>query len=355
MRQTISRRSLVGLCGAVVGVCAAVGLVVRPAASPHLVAPQESLASTPVLDRVLVRLNLLGTPPDRATGTTETMVQSAMGPGDRRTWFLAAGTELTGNLCRAAVGIAEPTQAAVRWRVEVEVVEASAGRVTLAVSWARGRWRAGAVTDEAVGRRTVQLDVGQHQVLDYLPDPTSSVCANVVLQVMVDAVPAPQPQATLLYDLWLEYNGRLGHRWEHQQLTAHSGVQTPFRFDAMEWALEQSARDVAVSPLRLEVTGTVLGRLRDDGFVEVALRAHRQLSWVGSGVGGDGQLDYRAALGEAAGVLLPEPSSGFRRPYPPQAAIVAPGASFRDGMWELNLKQFLDGTVTLHVVVTRKP
>jgi hypothetical protein len=201
----------------------------------------------------------------------------------------------------------------------------------------------------------VQLDVGQHHVLDYLSGPASSGCANVLLQLTVDAVPAPQPQATLVYDLWLEYSGRLGRRWEHRQLTARSGVQTSFRFDAMEWALEQSARDVPISPIRLEVNGTVLGRLRDDGFVDIALRAHRDLSWVGFGVGGNGQLDYRAALGEAAGVLLPEPSTDFRRPYPPQAAIVSPGSSFRDGMWVLNPKQFLDGTVTLHVTASREP
>jgi hypothetical protein len=201
----------------------------------------------------------------------------------------------------------------------------------------------------------VQLDVGQHHVLDYLSGPTSAVCANVLLQLTVDAVPAPQPQATLVYDLWLEYSGRLGRRWEHRQLTARSGAQTPFRFDAMEWALEQNSRDVPVSPIRLEVNGTVLGRLRDDGFVDIALRAHRDLSWVGFGVGGNGQLDYRAALGEAAGVLLPEPSTDFRRPYPPQAAIVSPGSSFRDGMWVLNPKQFLDGTVTLHVTASREP
>jgi hypothetical protein len=112
---------------------------------------------------------------------------------------------------------------------------------------------------------------------------------------------------------------------------------------------------VTVSPIRLDVSGTVLGHFRDDGFVDVAIRAHRELSWVGSGVGGNGQFDYRAALGEAAGALLPEPPAEARQAYPPEAAIVSPGASFRDGMWVLNWKQVLDGTVTLDVVVTREP
>jgi hypothetical protein len=307
----------------------------------------------PTPDRVLVRLELLGTPPDRATGTTSTMAQKAMAPGEHRTWYLAAGADGSDNLCDAGVRGEAPTRAAVWWRVEVEVLEAAADRATLGVSWTRSRRHAGLITEEALAHRTVQLDLGQHQVLDYLADPPSPACANVVLQLAVDTVPVPQRQATLVYDLWLEYTGRLGRRWEHQRVTARAGVQMPFRFEAMEWAVEQASHDVAVSPVRLEVTGTVLGRLRDDGFVDVAIRTHRDLAWAGSGMGGDGQLDYRAALGEAAGVLLPETVTDSRRHYPAEAAIVSPGASFQDGTWVLNWKQFLDGAVTLHIVVTR--
>jgi hypothetical protein len=355
MRQTIHRPRLLTVCGAAALAIAAEGLCARPAAWTQQVGPQTSSAGAPNSERALVRVDVLGTPPDRATGTTRTGVQKVLGPGERMTWYLAADNGLTGNLCSGAMSVEAPTQAAARWRVEVEVVEASAARATVAVAWTRARLRAGAFTDEVEGRRTVQLDFGEHQVLDYLGDATSPVCANVLLQLGVESAPTPQPQASMVFDLWLEYDGRLGRRWEHRQVTARSGVQTPFRFEGMAWALEQTSADVAVSPVRLEVSGTVLGRLRDDGFVDIALRAHRQLSWAGSGVGGSGQVDYRAALGEAAGLPLPHPSSEFRKSYPPLAAIVSPGVSFRNGKWVLDVKQFLDGTVTLHVTATREP
>ncbi len=348
MREIHHRPSVLAACGAAVLIIVIGGLVVRPAASTGPV-------GAPAADRALVRFDVLGTPPDAATGTTGTTVQKALGVGERMTWFLAADSGLTGNLCSGAVSLAAPTEAAVRWRVEVEVTKVSAARATVTVTWVRARLRSGAFADDQEGRRTIELEFGAHHVLDYLADPASPVCANVLLQLTVDTVPAPQPQAALVYDLWLEYTGRLGHRWEHRQITARSGVQTAFRFEAMAWALEQGAADVAVEPVRLDVSGTVLGRLRDDGFVDVALRAERRLSWARFMVAGDGQVDYRAALGEAAGLVLPQPSSELRGSVSAQAAIVSPGVSFRDGAWVVNLKQFLEGTLTLHVTASRQP
>ncbi len=355
MRQTTHRATLLTFCGAAAVAIVVAGLVVRPAAWTQPAGPQTGPAGASNSERALVRIDVLGTPPDRATGTTRTSAQKVLGPGERMTWYLAADNGLTGNLCSGAMSVEEPTEAAARWRVEVEVVEVSAARATVAVTWRRAHLRAGAFTDDVEGRHTVQLDFGEHQVLDFLADPASPVCANVLLQLSVEAAPTPQPQASLVYDLWLEYDGRLGRRWEHRQMTARSGVQTPFRFEAMEWALEQTSAEVAVSPVRLQVSGTVLARLRDDGFVDIALRAQRRLSWANIAVGGDGQLDYRAALGEAAGVLLPQPTSRIRSRLPSLAGIVSPGVSYRDGAWVLDLRQFLDGTVTLHVTATRQP
>jgi hypothetical protein len=351
MLQPPRDRSIVRLCGASVFAAVVAGLLVQPAAWNRPAGRRTGLPHQPGPDRVLVVLDVLGTPPDRATGTAGGTVRAVLAPGERKTWFVGADNGRTGNLCATGISVREPDDAAVRWRVDLEVVEASAARATLEVNWTRARLRAGVYSDEARDPRTVRFDLGEHQVLDYVADPASTACASVLLQLTADVAPVPEPQATLVFDLWLEYNGRLGHRWEHQQVTARSGVQAPFRFDSMGWAVGEDSAAEGPGPVRLDVTGTVLGRLRSDGFVDIALRAHRWVRWAGSGWGGVGELDYRAALGEAAGVLLPPPSGSVRSGLSPRGGSGAPGLSERDGVFVLDLKQFLDGAVTIHVEV----
>lgn len=61
------------------------------------------------------------------------------------------------------------------------------------------------------------------------------------------------------------------------------------------------------------------------------------------------------ALGEAAERPIPQPSAGFQKSYSLLAAIRSPGVSSRNGKWVLDVRRFLDGSMTLHVTATREP
>lgn len=355
MFHTLPRPPVFRICGAVVFATVTAGLMVHLGASERPVGQQAGSAAASTPERIRIKFELLGTPPDQPTGRVGAQSFIGVGPGDRRTEFAFADVLRTGHLCATGVGSRASDDVGVRWKVELELLEASAGRAAIAINWTRARWRDGVFSEEAHGRHTVRLDLGQRQVLDYVADPESSDCASVLLQITPEAVPAVDPQATLVFDLWLEYEGRLGHRWEHKQVTARSGVQTPFKFEDMGWAVGGDSAAAGPGPFLLRVSGTVFGRLRADGFVDIALRAERWLWWVDGGRGGRGELDYRAALGEAAEVLLPEPSGTTRRPYASVPAIATPGLSYSDGVWVLDVKEFLDGQLRLYVAATRQP
>jgi len=336
---------------------AGAGLLVDPTATGNRAANQAtaSPASTPA--RTLIRLEALGTPPDRATGTVRTRAHVVLAAGDHATWFLGAGDAVTSNLCQAAVNLEEPSQAPIRWRIDVQLVSASTATATVMVRWTRARVGGEAYIEESAGNRVVTLDIGENHVLDYIEAPPTATpaCASLLVRLSVDTVPRPAAQSTLTYDVWLEYSGRLGRRWERRQVTARSGVQTPFEFAPMEWAIREASQGQGEPQVRLDVSGTLLGAIRPDGLIDIAVRAQRRLSWLGGHVGGEGHVEYRSALGEAAALLLPAPSGATRASLPPMAGPVAPGLTYRDGAWLLDYNRFLAGGITLHVVANRQP
>jgi hypothetical protein len=333
------------------------GLLVDLTATGNGAAGQTTATPASAPAQTLIRLEALGTPPDRATGTVRTRAHVVLAPGEHATWYLGAGDGVASNLCQAAVNLEEPSQAPIRWRIDVQLVSASTASATVMVRWSRARANGETYSQETEGRRTVTLDIGENHVLDYLeaPPTASPTCASLLVRLSVDAVPQPEPQSTLSYDVWLEYSGRLGRRWERRQVTARSGVQTPFEFAPMEWAIREASRGQGEPPVRLDVSGTLLGAIRPDGFVDIAVRAQRRLSWLGGNVGGEGQVEYRSALGEAAALLLPAPSGATRASLPQMAGPVAPGLTYRAGTWLLDYNRFLAGGITLHVVVNRQP
>ena len=333
------------------------GLLVYPTATGNRAASQTTGTPAAGPERTLIRLEALGTPPDRATGTVRTRAHVALAAGERATWFLGAGDRVASNLCDASINSEEPSQTLVRWRIDVMLMSASTARATVMVGWTRARADGETYVQETEGSRVVTLDIGENHVLDYVaaPPTASPACASLLVRLSVDAVPQPEPRSTLVYDLWLEYSGRLGRRWERRQVTARSGVLTPFEFTPMEWAIREASWGQGEPPVRLDVSGTLLGTIRPDGFVDVAVRAQRRLSWLGGHVGGEGQLEYRSALGEAAALLLPAPSGATRASLRPMAGPVVPGLTYRDGSWLLDYNRFLAGGVTLHVVANRQP
>jgi hypothetical protein len=333
------------------------GLLVAPTATANRAASQTTATPASGPTRTLIRLEALGTPADGPTGVVRTRAHVALAAGEQATWFLGAGDGVASDLCQAAVNVEEPSQALIRWRIDVQLVSASTARATVMVRWTRARADGETYIQETAGRRVVTLDSGEYHVLDYVaaPPTASPACASLLIRLSVDAVPQAEPRSTLVYDIWLEYSGRLGRRSEHRHVTARSGVQTPFQFASMEWAIREAYPGQAEPPVRLDVSGTLLGTVQPNGFVDTAVGAQRRLSWVGGSVAGEGQLEYRSSLGEAAALLLPAPSGATRASLPPMTGPIEPGLTYRDGAWLLDYNRFLAGGITLYVVANRQP
>lgn len=342
-------RTVACLAGVVLAVVQ--GLQFRPGAAGQSRADPAESPAEPGVARPLVRLEVLGTPPGGATGTFRAKAQTRLGAGERTTWFIGADNGLTGNLCNSGISREEPSDAAVRWRVDAEVLDATESRATIAVVVARSRRLGTDFASDTSVSRTVRLDLGENQVLDYLADPASRACASVLVQLGASTPPVAERPTPLVFDLWLEYKGRLGRRWEHRQVNALSGVQTPFRFEGMRWAVDEAAARDGVGPVALDVAGSVLGVARPDGSVDIALRSERRLSWMGFGLSGEGQADYRANLGEAAELVLPEPANPIRASLPPSVKIASPGLVQRGAEGLLDVARFLGGSVAIHVRV----
>jgi hypothetical protein len=253
---------------------------------------------------VRVAVQVLATPSNGATGRPRGEVPRILRVGERLTAFLGAGDQ--GDLSLVAAG---DTAASVdgfdhRWEVQVSVAEADADRAVLDVTWRR--------FGDATDRRHagVVLREDEDHVLDLVSASleSRSSAANALVRVTASAADTEVGPVPLLeYELWLVHDapGRAS-RVERITATARAGELLPYHFKPLHWSLSRQDLEAwTASSVQMEVGGSLRGRVRGDGTVDVELRTTRMCRWGEGGAGGAGAKSFAVPAGETVAVQLP--------------------------------------------------
>ncbi len=322
------------------------------------VARQPGPSGTPTQSaavRAQIRLEALATNDDGPTGVQRCESRSIRAVGGDAVTFLVAGNRDAPTLCDAGFSPQRPDGPAFYlWRFDTRVLAATEARTTLAVSWTR--WRRD--EQDATGSRTVTLAPGDYHILDFVPAPGGppSPCANLEIRLAADPVPQDEPRPELTYDLWLTQEGPLGRHWSHRQVRGRSSDPVTFTLDPLAW----SVRGVAltgtadVSAVRVTANGTIRATLGPDGFVDVSVNTDRTVSWCKQDLGDGGRQSYRARLGEAVALVLPDPATTAAVPVNVCSNVAAPAVQLKGARAVMDFGRFFSGNqASLTIVVSR--
>jgi len=265
--------------------------------------------------------------------TLATGVASATFPGGARGGELAVGDSAVWSLivrlerdrqgeprgCRYGVSMPSvppqevPEEAAHAWEARLTVRSATLERIELDVDWKRyGRDADGERRVVRGDACAITLGEGERRLLDFVwmrEAPGWESCYDS-LALELEAKVAEDPALAdrrITYDLWLVDEGRGGpsmtRRW---QMVGKQGEARDFDFEPLRRSIE-GVRTQALLDTR--VSGSVRGRLQDDGSLEVALQAHRTDSPDGPNwaLGGHGEKRVRLLPGETVRLELPAP------------------------------------------------
>lgn len=307
--------------------------------------------------KVRVRFEAQGTYRDRATGWPQAETHATVGVGEGITRYLAAGGGDDPDICHAGfVNDAAALHGGYVWQLRADVVAVSAAKTTVQLRWSRSQANQGAMQEEAGDTRTVTLRVGDYQNVDYVSAPPGlrSGCSNLLLRVLAEPLPQPDPQPLLTLDLWLAHDGRNGRRWVHQQVHGRSGQPVAFRLDPLAWAPSgapiKARSDQPV--IGMGANGTIVATMRPEGFLDVSVQATRSLTWGRTRVDGEGDQDFRCAANEAVALLLPDARGRAASAAPVTGTRVAPGVLAGGDKTVVDFARFFGGSeTTLYVVV----
>ena len=244
------------------------------------------------------------------------------------------------------------------WQVDVKPASIGLDIVTFDVDWTRTDVKDGARLIGAGDHRTITLRQGDRHVLDFINCSPDARCANQFLEVQAAPVEDPAVAETAFgYDLWLVHQTAEGGTVTRQALVSgRQGERVSFNFASVPLPLDATAAPGAGSPYRLHVSGTIVGRVRPDGTIEVALSVRREPSAISSLVLGEGTKTFISKLDETTSVALPpingraqwRADAGFKLSTP------RPGVSMRGDSVIIDLKQFFENTSTAILVTVYK-
>jgi hypothetical protein len=305
-----------------------------------------------------VRVELVGSRGDRATGAPRTDTSDNLAPGDETVRVLFAGAPGDPNLCNiGSLASAEPRAAFYVWEVHARVVAVTASETTLQLDWQRIRADGG--DSPAVGEsRVVTLEPGEFRVLDFVRDlnPTAA-CSSALIQVRADPLPRPGPQPDLAYDVWLVYEGREQNRSVHRTVVAPSGQPARFQVGDLAWSLDGRLQPVTVTTpaVTLKASGTLVGTLSPDGSVAVTVRVVRSAGWGTTELRGEGQVEFRGGLGETVSLALPAPLGRAGAPTDARSAPTTTGVVETADRTTVDFERFFRGTqMSLYVRIARQ-
>ena len=232
--------------------------------------------------------------------------------------------------------------------------------VRLDVTWSRSELSNGIAQSTASDRRTIALKEGERHVLDFIAiaAPESAI-ANAVLEIEVPRNEVPgYGNDTLAYDVWLVHETAAGRKLTRHLTTAGSqGQATPFAFAPLRFGIDAaSPGDGSEGPVNVTLKGTLTGRVKPDGRIDITLTSERTIDCTsGMSARESGTKAFVSAPDETTAVDYPWAfgycplSRGVAKP-----AHARPGVVERDGGLRVDLKQFFAGEKTSILVTARR-
>lgn len=207
---------------------------------------------------------------------------------------VTAGSADYADLC--AVGAGQPLEPGIRvgWQVEGRLLDVDASGARVWIRWTRRVLDPRLVeAGDVVREYEARLTDGDNFVLDLVRPRagTNAECDGVVVQMGLAFTETPDlANAVLDYDVWLvhrEANGReVLDRMSGRGLQGHS---VDYLFKRLRYDTNGSPEPAG--PVDVELRGSVKGRVRPDGQIDLAVGARRTVlkSRIGNSRGGNKQ------------------------------------------------------------------
>ena len=267
--------------------------------------PQLNVSASPVWPRnygsVSVGNALL---PDKtartfiAVGTTEIPDPCALSGGD-------VGTS-------ADVG---PAGAIVTWLFDMRLKSSDRSGAVVALHWTRTVHDPAAVDADSIERNyEVSLSERQRIVLDLVRprDLTKNGCEGVALELELRFQDPPELENALLaYDIWLLQTDGGGRQFtDRVQPRGFQGRDTEYAFGRQQY--EADGTRSATGPVSISLSGSVKGRVRLDGRIDLVVSLGRTVLVGSLGTGDGGFKQETVTDGETIELATPRIASGLR-------------------------------------------
>jgi len=213
------------------------------------------------------------------------------------------------NLCATAIGgtvdrIGSPRHV---WTVRFSLISAQTDRIAVDVEVGRQDdipWRT-----RHILRHLILTEDAPH-VLDFIEASDHSCrTANMVIEVRAVTIESAALARRLLsYNLWLTHHDASGREFtRHEMRTAPQGGRVDFRFQPLGWSTGRLMPSLKIDQAIDEhVSGSIRGRIRSDGALELSLATSRRLIHGNGSTGEEsGTKTFTARVGEAISIELP--------------------------------------------------
>lgn len=275
----------------------------------------------------------------RPTGSADTVLSvRERGSIYASSGFVGSDGSIAHRLCTNSIGEGGDRQAllgnsAHLWWVDIEVVEASTQRIELAIDWNRhDRDDAGNSNVAREGRRTIVLKEEQSHVIDFLEPLAGSAedrrCGlNVLYELRASVIEDPELVDAKLQYFFFVFDWEDGKR-RTQTAYAHGaqGELVEVGPVSLRWPIGRRTPDGKTADVVAEVRGSLRGRLRVDGSIDLYLQTGRKVGVARpgqrarGGVGGGGQRMFNIKAGETIELVMPTPGGSHTEWIDPAGA-----------------------------------
>jgi hypothetical protein len=251
------------------------------------------------------------------------------------------------------------------WKVTRTGVSHVNGLLTFDLEWSR--YDDGSPISSASAKQRLTLNEGTSYPIDMLRAASPGTCTAgaVILEIAASAIEAPAFADTVLqYDLWVTHQDGTGRKQtRHFVVSAKQGTAGAFEFPPFRFGIPRLTVDQYDLDLVTRVIGSIKGRLRENGTVDVELETRRvdRLEMANENkpamarAGGRKTMTLR--LDETVEVELPNGSGFSARGASPQTPTVsgkvgiaprtttmssASAVALKDGMIIVSFREFFD-------------
>jgi hypothetical protein len=204
-----------------------------------------------------------------------------------------------------------PPRRPLAWTIAARVIAWSGTEATLDVRIERNDTIRAPENDSNRPSRRLILRQGEHRVVDMASLPRRD-CGTVQFEVeLVVDEPEPLRDAVLSYDVWLLHRDADGReRTARFGTSGLQGREVPYTFTPLRQRADGTAVREGPGQILTTIGGTLRGRARLDGRLDLTVGASRTISSRSSGIGDGGTKQLTVEDGETVELELPTVTSG---------------------------------------------